>query len=79
MMFRAKISEYQAHGFLGTPPSAMTIRRQLENEDLPGEKRGGMWFVFVDENWQPVEKPQQISDPLANQLLSEWNSGRTAQ
>lgn len=29
-------------------PTATSVRRWIENGDLPGEKIGGRWFVEVD-------------------------------
>ncbi len=73
--FRMSIADFRVRAFLGKPPSALTVRRWLENGHLVGEKIGGTWYVLVDRNGEPV-RPEvgPTGHRGADELLQQWAS-----
>ena len=45
--------------------SLPTIRKMIENDDIPGERIGSKYFVFVDARGELIN-----SDPLVNKVLA---------
>lgn len=73
MKYRMLLSEYQKSGFTGRPPCIATLRNHVGQGKLPGEKVGGLWYVFVDENGEPwTEQPvASTGNALADRLLQD--------
>lgn len=78
VVYRISVPEYRRLAFIGTAPSCSTIRRWLEKGELPGEKRGGTWMVFVDAQGQPLRTRSRpaTGNAEADALLQQWESTR---
>lgn len=68
-MKRMRLSEYRRHAFVGQPPSNQTIINWIKNGDLPGEKMGGSWVVFVSDNGEAL---RSTGNALADAVLNRW-------
>jgi hypothetical protein len=83
--FRMTLAEFRRRSFIGRPPCLNTIKATMERGDWVGERIGGLWYIFVDENGQPIPgRPQPPPAPRAprtgnaeaDRLIMEWNQGR---
>lgn len=85
---RMKLTEYQKRSFVGKPPCLNTLKKLINNGDLPGELFGGCYYVFVDSQGnalqidQPAPAPRSVSiaptgNELADKLLSQY-TGKAA-
>jgi hypothetical protein len=79
--YRMTLSEFLRTSFAGRPPSRYTIKQAIERGEYAGEKIGSSYFIFVDENCEPLRPaitstPAPTGNALADQLLNEWTSER---
>ena len=74
-MKRMLLHEYRRHAFVGKPPSRQTLINWIQDGDLPGEKMGGAWVVFVDDNGEPA---RSTGNALADAALGRWQDRRSA-
>lgn len=50
-MRRMKVSSYLKAAFVeGEAPDEQSIRRGINNSSIPGEKVGGLYFVYVNDD-----------------------------
>lgn len=66
---RMAISDFRKIGFVGKKaPSITTLKRWIDNGQIPGEKLGTMYYVWVNQTLE-LEKP-----PSA-ELISKMKTG----
>lgn len=74
--YRMTLTEFARTAFKGKPLSRNTIKTLLANGVWLGEKVGGTYLIFVDDNGQPIAgKPTQTpatGNPEADALIMEW-------
>ncbi|WP_353214430.1 DNA-binding protein [Salinisphaera hydrothermalis] len=68
-MKRMLLHEYRRHAYLGRPPSRQTLINWIRHGALAGEKIGGAWVVFVDDNGEALHS---TGNALADAALSRW-------
>ena len=77
--YRMTIAEFRRHAFIGKAPCANTIKAAIERGDWLGEVVGGLWFIFVDGDGQPLTgkpKKPETGNAAANQIIMEWEQSR---
>jgi hypothetical protein len=77
--YRMTLSEFRKHGFVGRAPCVNTIKAAIERKDWLGEVVGGLWFIFVDADGQPIPgrpKTPGTGNPEADALIMDWELSR---
>ena len=81
-IYRITISEYRRLGFVGKAPCAKTLKRMVDDGELPGERRGNTYWILVDEHAQPVDvnaandATHRTGNVEVDALLREWEQTR---
>lgn len=64
-MRRMRISSYLRAAFVaGEAPCARTIRAGIDHGSIPGERIGGVYFVYVNDDLSLAEGCAQLSGPV---------------
>jgi len=77
--YRMTLAEFRRSAFLGRAPSINTIWAAVERCDWAGEQVGGLRFIFVDANGQPLpgkKAPPSTGNSAADQTIMEWQASR---
>lgn len=74
-MKRMLINEFRREAFVGKPPSPATVKKWIRDGDLPGERIGNSWIVFVDADGNPA---RDTGNALADSVLSRWYGKESA-
>ncbi len=77
--YRMLLAEFRRASFVGRAPSINTIWAAIESGEWCGERVGGLRFIFVDANGQPL--PGKAPTPAtgnadADKLIMEWQATR---
>lgn len=70
-MKRMLLHEYRRHAYLGRPPSNQTLINWIKRGELPGQKIGGAWIVFVDDYGEAL---YSTGNALADAALAQWQN-----
>ena len=69
---KMRISEYVERNYTqDSRPSLMTVKRRIKNGELPGVKEGGRWYVIVNDDGTPQQRPGlQPVNALVERVMS---------
>lgn len=70
---RMRLQAFIQEGFLeGSRPDAHTMKQRIKKGEVPGEKLGGTYYVFVGPNLELMSPQTHGADALADSLMHEW-------
>lgn len=70
---RMDINQFQREGFVeGSAPHLDTLKKRIERGDIPGEKHGSRYYVWIGPACELMAPGTSTGDAIADALLHEW-------
>lgn len=79
-VYRMALSEFRTSFFIGQRrPCVNTLKKWIDNEELPGEVIAGHYFVLVDHGGNPMKRETSLTgNKAADKILARWLQSKTA-